>query len=164
MINKPNFKNKTIWTGDNLDIMRGMNSECVDLIYLDPPFNSNANYAAPIGSKAAGAAFKDTWTLTEIDVEWIDLIQQRHPALHRILLAAMTDSDKAYLVYMAVRLLEMHRILKPDGGGHFPALRQTYEPFPENGPRCNLWKEEFQERNYLALSNLHWKCEKILAS
>ena len=59
---KPNWTNRTMWTGDNLDIMRGMNSESVDLIYLDPPFNSNRNYAAPIGSKAAGAAFKDTWT------------------------------------------------------------------------------------------------------
>ena len=36
-----NFADKTIWTGDNLEILRGMNSECVDLIYLDPPFNSN---------------------------------------------------------------------------------------------------------------------------
>ena len=53
----PNFADKTIWTGDNLDILRGMNSECVDLIYLDPPFNSNKDYAAPVGSKAAGAAF-----------------------------------------------------------------------------------------------------------
>jgi len=44
---KPNWANQTIWTGDNLDIMRGMNSESVDLIYLDPPFNSKADYAAP---------------------------------------------------------------------------------------------------------------------
>ena len=51
----PNWRNRTLWTGDNLDIMRGMNSESVDLIYLDPPFNSNRNYAAPIGSEAAGA-------------------------------------------------------------------------------------------------------------
>ena len=60
-MSKPNFKSRTMWTGDNLPIMRGMNSECVDLIYLDPPFNSNRTYSAPIGSKAAGAAFKDTW-------------------------------------------------------------------------------------------------------
>jgi len=52
----PNWKNRTLWTGDNLDIMRGMNSDSVDLIYLDPPFNSNQDYAAPIGSEAAGAA------------------------------------------------------------------------------------------------------------
>ena len=55
-----NWKGKTIFIGDNLPIMRGMNSASVDLIYLDPPFNSNRNYAAPIGSRAAGAAFKDT--------------------------------------------------------------------------------------------------------
>ena len=43
----PNWSNRTMWTGDNLPIMRGMNSECVDLIYLDPPFNSNRTYSAP---------------------------------------------------------------------------------------------------------------------
>ena len=42
-----NFVDKTIWTGDNLDILRGLNSDSVDLIYLDPPFNSNRDYAAP---------------------------------------------------------------------------------------------------------------------
>ena len=95
--------------------MRGMNSGSVDLIYLDPPFNSNRNYAAPIGSEAADAEFKDTWTLDDIDKEWINLIEQKHSKLHRVLLASMTNSDKSYLVYMAVRLLEMHRILKPTG-------------------------------------------------
>ena len=112
---EPNWENQTIWTGDNLPIMRGMNSDSVDLIYLDPPFNSKANYAAPIGSAAAGAEFKDTWTLTDVDAEWINLIEAKHPKLHRVLLAAMTDSDKSYLAYMAVRLLEMHRLLKPTG-------------------------------------------------
>ena len=110
-----NIKPKTIFTGDNLPIMRGMNSASVDLIYLDPPFNSNANYAAPIGSEAAGAEFKDTWTLNDVDVAWLDLIETKHPALNRVIHAAMTDSDKSYLIYMAVRLLEMHRILKPTG-------------------------------------------------
>ena len=43
----PNWRNRTLWTGDNLDIMRGLNSETVDLIYLDPPFNSNRDYAGP---------------------------------------------------------------------------------------------------------------------
>ena len=53
----PNWVNRTLWTGDNLDILRGMNSASVDLIYLDPPFNSNRDYEAPIGSKAAGAVW-----------------------------------------------------------------------------------------------------------
>ena len=77
----PNFVDKTIWTGDNLHILRGMNSACVDLIYLDPPFNSNQNYSAPIGSKAAGAAFKDTWTLSDLDVAWMGLIADEQPAV-----------------------------------------------------------------------------------
>ena len=105
----PNWASQTIWTGDNLPIMRGINSESADLIYLDPPFNSKANYAAPIGSAAAGAAFKDTWTLRDVDAEWINLIEAKHPALHRVLLAAMTASDKSYLTYMAARLLHTAR-------------------------------------------------------
>ena len=114
-ISSPNWTNQTIWTADNLDIMRGMNSACVDLIYLDPPFNSNANYAAPIGSKAAGSEFKDTWTLQDVDIAWLDLIEAKYPALNKVIHAAMTNSDKSYLIYMAVRLLEMHRLLKDTG-------------------------------------------------
>ena len=45
-----NFADRTIWTGDNLDILCGLNSASVDLIYRDPPFNSNRNYAAPVRS------------------------------------------------------------------------------------------------------------------
>ncbi len=110
-----NIKPKTIFTGDNLPIMRGINSASVDLIYLDPPFNSKTNYAAPIGSKAAGAEFRDTWTLDDVDNAWLDLIEAKHPALNRVIHAAMTNSDKSYLIYMAARLLEMKRILKDTG-------------------------------------------------
>ena len=53
-VSGPNWADKTIFTGDNLPIMRGMNSESVDLIYLDPPFNSKANYAAPHRIKSGG--------------------------------------------------------------------------------------------------------------
>ena len=63
----PNFADKTIWTGDNLDILRGLNSECVDLIYLDPPFNSNQDYAARSGARRRGRPSRipgpcPTWT------------------------------------------------------------------------------------------------------
>ena len=54
------FTDRTVWTGDNLDILRGLNSASVDLIYLDAPFHSNRNYAAAVGIAAAGAEFKDT--------------------------------------------------------------------------------------------------------
>ena len=113
-----NFADKTIWTGDNLDIMRGMNSESVDLIYLDPPFNSNRNYAAPVGSQAAGAAFKDTWTLSDLDVAWMGLIADEQPALYKVLEAAGLTHGKgmqSYLCMMAVRLREMRRLLKDTG-------------------------------------------------
>ncbi len=95
--------------------MRGMNSASVDLIYLDPPLNSKANYAAPIGSEAAGAEFKDTWSLNDLDIAWLDLIEAKHPKLWRVIQAAMTNNDKSYLIYMATRLLEMHGILNPTG-------------------------------------------------
>ena len=114
----PNFADKTIWTGDNLDIMRGMNSESVDLIYLDPPFNSNQNYAAPVGSAAAGAAFKDTWTLSDLDVAWMGLIADEQPATAHVLKTAGLTHGKgmqSYLTMMAVRLMEMRRLLKPTG-------------------------------------------------
>ena len=114
----PNWANRTLWTGDNLDIMRGMNSESVDLLYLDPPFNSNRDYAAPIGSEAAGAAFKDTWTLSDVDEAWHGEIADRQPALYSIIDAAgMAHGQgmKSYLIMMAVRLLEMQRLLKPTG-------------------------------------------------
>ena len=113
-----NFADKTIWTGDNLDILRGMNSECVDLIYLDPPFNSNQDYAAPVGSAAAGAAFKDTWTLSDLDVAWMGLIADEQPALAHVVKTAGLAHGKrmqSYLTMMAVRLMEMHRVLKPTG-------------------------------------------------
>ena len=48
---QPNRQNRTMWTGANLEIMLGMNSASVDLIYLDAPFNSNRTYSAPIGSE-----------------------------------------------------------------------------------------------------------------
>ena len=115
---KPNWANQTIWTGDNLDIMRGMNSECVDLVYLDPPFNSNATYAAPVGSKAAGAGFKDMWTFDEIDLEGIRQTKHKHKGLYGLLITSRFthgDSMASYLFAMAKRLLEVHRLLKPTG-------------------------------------------------
>ncbi len=55
-----NVQNRTIFSNDNLPVLRGIDTESVDLIYLDPPFNSNRNYAAPIGSDAAGETLRDT--------------------------------------------------------------------------------------------------------
>ena len=113
-----NFASETIWTGDNLAVMRGMNAECVDLIYLDPPFNSNRTYEAPIGSKAAGAAFKDAWTLDDVDVHEHGELADRNPAAYSVIETARQAHGKgmqSYLIMMAVRLLEMRRLLKLTG-------------------------------------------------
>jgi len=115
---EPNFISGTVWTGDNLPVLRGMNSECVDLICLDPPFNSNRNYEAPIGSKAAGAAFKDMWTLDDVDVYEHGELADRNPAAYSVIEAAKQSHGKgmmSYLIFMAVRLMEMHRVLKETG-------------------------------------------------
>ena len=101
-----------------MEVMRRMNSESVDLIYLDPPFNSNANYAAPIGSIAAGAEFKDTWGLDDIKVAWHALVQKEHPELYQYLKAVPAIHSKsmmAYMIYMTVRIMEIKRLLKPTG-------------------------------------------------
>ena len=114
----PNFASGTVWTGDNLPVLRGINDACVDLVYLDPPFNSNRDYAAPIGSEAAGAAFKDTWTLDDVDVCEHGELADRSPAAHAVIEAARHAhgrSMQSYLIFMAVRLLEMRRVLRPKG-------------------------------------------------
>ena len=121
-----NVRNRTIFEGDNLDVMRGMNSASIDLIYADPPFNSKRNYAAPIGSAAAGAAFKDTWTLSDVDEAWHGDIAEKDQAIYEVIRAAgvaHSGGMKSYLIMMAVRLIEMRRLLKetvptlrPDGG------------------------------------------------
>ena len=113
-----NFISGTVWTGDNLQIMRGINSNTVDLIYLDPPFNSDRNYNAPIGSDAEGAEFKDRWHYSDLkDEEWRDL-KKRNRGLYEVIDAAKHTHGKntqAYLVFMALRLIEMHRILRDTG-------------------------------------------------
>ena len=107
-----------MWTRDNLDVLGGLNSETVDLVYADPPFNSNKNYSAPIGSKAAGAAFKDTWTLSDVDVAWQGEMADREPSVYAAIEAAGIVHGKtmrSYVTMMAVRLIELRRVLKTTG-------------------------------------------------
>ena len=112
------IENRTLFTADNLEVLRGMDSESVYLIYLDPPFNSKRHYAAPIGSKAAGAEFKDAWTFEDTKNEWWGELSDTQPTLYAIIHAAGEvggEGNKAYLIYMAMRLIELQRILKSTG-------------------------------------------------
>ena len=113
-----NIENRTLFIADNIDILRGINADCIDLIYLDPPFNTNRTYKAPIGSPAEGAQFKDIWTDEDIKYEWHGQIAEQHEELYQIIQASEATYDKSmkiYLTAMAVRLFEMKRILKPTG-------------------------------------------------
>lgn len=118
-MSKVNVPNRTIFCHDNLGVLEKINTSCVDLIYLDPPFNKNRKFVAPTGSSAEGAEFSDIFREADVKHEWLLTIRQDDPDLFGFL-----DSTKAigsnnytycYLCYMAVRLFECKRILKPTG-------------------------------------------------
>jgi len=107
------FQN-TLYTYDNLYVLHGMNSEIADLIYLDPPFNSKRMYSGAIGSKASGTSFKDMWTWKDIDESHLETLTQLHPSLVKFIESIEGLHGKAmmsYILYMAQRLIELHRIL-----------------------------------------------------
>ena len=111
-------KNRTLFIEDNLVVLRGMESESVDLIYLDPPFNSNKIYKAPIGSKLAGYHFKDMFTFDDLKHEWWGELSDKNTKLYEIIHAVGEVNGimhKAYLIYMSMRIIELHRILKKEG-------------------------------------------------
>jgi len=115
-----------LYYGDNLDILRRhAEDETADLIYLDPPFNSNADYnvlfAEQSGDRAAAQikAFEDTWQWDMVSarayeevVEAGGLISEAMQGCRRML---GSSNMMAYLAMMAPRLVELHRVLKPTG-------------------------------------------------
>ena len=118
-----------LFYGDNLDVLRKLPSESVDLVYLDPPFNSARNYNvifARHGNTAEGAAaqiqaFEDTWTWNpETEAEYAEYVSGGLPSKVAEALTAfhtlLGENDAlAYLVNMAPRLVELHRLMKPTG-------------------------------------------------
>lgn len=139
-----NLHNRTIYIGDNLKRLRGIDSECVDLIYLDPPFNSRGEYQWPIGTDddriddtpVEGSAdldddalegliegngldkFIDAFTLDDLDQRTLqELLDNGEPAGYVIAAAgaAVGSGTQAYLTFIWERLVEMRRILKRTG-------------------------------------------------
>ncbi len=122
----PDWKNK-LYFGDNLDILREhVASESVDLIYLDPPFNSNATYNVlfqeKTGEKSVAqiTAFEDTWHWgMESEYAYQEVVKEGPQKLADLLQAMRTflgqNDMMAYLVMMAQRMVELHRVLKPTG-------------------------------------------------
>lgn len=109
---------KTIYTGDNLAVLNGMNSEIIDLIYLDPPFNSKRMYHATTGSNAEGGSFKDIWTWDDVDETYLERLVTDYPYLAayiKTIGSIHSSGMMSYITYMTQRLIELHRVLKPTG-------------------------------------------------
>jgi site-specific DNA-methyltransferase (adenine-specific) len=116
-----------LYYGDNLGVLRDhIRDASVDLIYLDPPFNSNASYnvlfKGPQGtdSTAQIEAFDDTWHWNDsAESAFADVMRSGNAnaaTMLRAIRSFLGDNDMmAYLAMMAVRLLELHRVLKPTG-------------------------------------------------
>ena len=115
----PNWANRTLFHGDNLKFLRSMNSESVDLIATDPPFNKGRDFHATPDSLAKGASFQDRWSWeTDVHQEWVDQITDDHPNVMNVVQGSRSsygDDMGAFLCFMAVRLLAMSRVLKPTG-------------------------------------------------
>ena len=114
------IKNRTIYCRDNLDILQGINSNSIDIIYLDPPFNKKKIFTAPIDSTDKGASFKDIFREEDIKEEWRQTIKEDNDKLHAFLESIKTIEGRTsynfyYLAYMAIRLIECHRVLKETG-------------------------------------------------
>ena len=115
----PNWSNRTLFHHDNLAVLRGMNSESVDLIATDPPFNKSKDFHATPDSLAAGASFQDRWSWEkDVHEEWTDQITDDYPKLMEAIESARyahSDGMGAFMCFMAVRLLETRRVLRPAG-------------------------------------------------
>jgi adenine specific DNA methylase Mod len=116
-----------LFYGDNLAVLRDeIASESVDLIYLDPPFNSNANYNILFKSKTGEGsdsqieAFEDTWHWNDTAEDAFDQVirsgNTNAAELLRAFRSFLGENDMmAYLAMMSIRLIELHRVLKPTG-------------------------------------------------
>ena len=114
-----NFENRTLYHGDNLRFMRGLNSGTVDLIATDPPFNKGRDFHAAPESLAAGAAFHDRWNWDkDVRQEWVNQIKRDWLGAWAVIDAAGTgygEDMAAFLCWLGVRLIEMRRVLADTG-------------------------------------------------
>ncbi len=172
---------RDLYWGDNLKILRDhIPDESVDLIPLDPPFNSNRNYNVlfrendRVESNAQIEAFTDTWKWTkQAEYTYEELVTGNHvPQKVTDLIIAMrsfigSNDVMAYLVMMTIRLLELHRVLKPTGSiylhcdstaSHYLKVVMDTIFGPKNFRNEIVWK-----RRYGSFSTVH-KSNKFGAS
>ena len=104
----------TTWTS-----CAGLNSNSIHLVATDPPFNKGRDFHATPGSLASGARFQDRWSWDDdVHPKWKDQIQDDWPAVWFVIEAAEMAYGQdmaAFLCWLGVRIIEMHRILRDDG-------------------------------------------------
>ena len=153
MVAEPHPLNRHLFIADNLNLLRSLDNESIDLICIDPPFAknqtwvgnlrpqltdaerrqelemigswgiNNAQVAAEAGidwpSDQGSAKFKDIWRWeNDVYEDWVERIDSDYPALAKVIdatRAAHSEGTAAYLTYMAIRAIEMTRVLKPNG-------------------------------------------------
>jgi len=178
----PSWNNK-LYFGDNLTILREhVPDESVDLIYLDPPFNSQATYNVLFGEKngtksqAQITAFEDTWEWgSEAEATLHDVILDRPGRLADFLQALKgvlkTSNMMAYLVMMTPRLLELHSVLKSTGSlylhcdptaSHYLKLLMDIIFDPRNFRNEITWKRRVGMSSAVHDSNRFGVCTDIL--
>jgi len=171
----------TLYYGDNLPILREyIQAASVDLVYLDPPFNSNRSYnvlfqdESGADSDAQIKAFDDTWHWgASAERIYTDLVQESPDRVSRMIAALRdfvgTNQMLAYLVMMAARLVELHRVLKPTGSlylhcdptaSHYLKVILDGIFGPENFRNEIIWKRtsahsDSKQGNVLHMGRIH---------
>ena len=116
--------NRSVFQGDNLRLLRALGNDSIHLIATDPPFNKNRDFYR------GSAGFRDKWSWEgDVAAEWVAAIRAVHPALWAVIEAARlghSESMSAYLCWLGIRLLEMHRVLRPDGSLFLHIDRSTH--------------------------------------
>ena len=148
------LKNRTLYHGDNLGFLRAMNSNSVHLIATDPPFNKGRDFHATPDSLAAGGSYDDRWSWDrDVHPAWKEQIQDDWPALWFVVDAAETAHGSgmgAFICWLGVRVVEMHRVLRDDG-----SLFMHCDPTASHYMKLML-DAVFGEENML--NEVIWKC------
>ena len=137
-----NVPNRTLAVMDNLPFLRSLNNECIDLIAIDPPFAANETFTSKPKPPISEAEFaeevalakrhgvqhsegigetrvKDYWNWDDdVHPDWKARIEDDYPRVFSVIQAVeacATENEAAYICFMAARLIECHRVLKPTG-------------------------------------------------
>ena len=139
--NMLNIQNRTLAIMDNLPFLRSLNNECIDLIAIDPPFAANETFTGspkpPVTDaelqeeialaqkhgvkhdEGRGTTVRDIWTWDDnVHPNWLNVMEDDYPPVFAVIKAVevcASENEAAYIAFMAVRLIECRRVLKPTG-------------------------------------------------